>query len=106
MMSDVHATRGFAAEPDTQLNRLVLGRARAAAQENLVASLDFSLRSLTTGSFDRTRQFRMNNQRRAQPREFRHRCTQILFRDVGKFIYARMNQETFKAGDAGRPKLS
>ena len=75
-------------------------------QESLIDSICIraGVRQLAAGDFYRPRQFRMNDQRRAQPRELRHRFAQVRFSNIGKFIDARVHQKALESDDARIPE--
>src|SRR4051812_28267465 len=89
-MNNVHSRVELTTQTDHQLNRFILRHTRPRSQKTLIIS------AANHFSFDRLRQLRVNDQKRTQPRQLRHRLTQIFLSHMLKLIDAGRYQKTLK----------
>ena len=99
-MYDVQPEIVFAAEGDHELNRRKLRFIRPRLQIRLILAPVRMRQSLCCG-VHRSRQFRMNQQRQAGPRDMRQGRAELLLADHGEAIDARVNEKTLETRDAG-----
>src|SRR5690242_15731779 len=89
-MNDVNARVEFAAQPNHQLDRFILSRPWPRLEKRLIVT------RRTVTRLDRTRQLSMNDQKRVEPCQLRHRITQMLLSHILKLVDARRDEKTLE----------
>src|ERR1041385_8438582 len=88
-MNNVHPRVELTTQTNHHLDRFILRHARPRSQKSLIIRI-------SNISLDRLWQLRVNDQKRTEPRQFRHRLTQILLSHMLKLINTRRHEETLK----------
>src|ERR1041385_2831821 len=93
-MNNMDASIELTTQTNHQLDRLILRNPRPRSQKAPIIRAALS--------FDRMWQLRMHNQQRTEPRQLRHRLTQVRLSDMLKLIDTRRHQETLKPARTAR----